>query len=477
MITIRRGWFHLASGAGLGRIIGFIGNLLLSRWLGPTDLGLFNLVTTTIQTSDVLVRFGGDFALNFELGGQPTNFQTQHGRHLAQAFSQLCTLATTIVCIGIAIWVLLAGGLFPVPLLISQRLTYTLLLLLMVACEGVCASGWEILLVTHRTAPFALKQGLFLPLRLISAAIGVWFAGFLGAMIGWSFIAATQYLWLKRVLGKYWTPLRVCPILFSSLVQLLKRGFLFYLSNFLASALFYPLLLKVAVDGGLSDIGYLRAGQILQQLFAFLPATLVPILFLRLRTKESFAEQVVTMEKPLRLIWFLLLQALFLYCIADKALIHLLFGASFTSALLPTRLLLLTSLIECLAQLTVQPMLAAGYTRKYSIWQNISALTATLLGWHLIPMYGLTAYLLVRLLYVIIPLIAFGIPVAKNFEQPHKMISLGLGSSGLLFVLIAQSINIPFSPINTYCLTAFFIVLFIQSHDLISISKTFWNRG
>ena len=80
--ALRRGWLHLASGAGLGRLFSFGSNLLHSRWLGPTDLGLFNLVTTTVQTGETLVRCGADYALNFEIGGDPQATQRQSGIQL-----------------------------------------------------------------------------------------------------------------------------------------------------------------------------------------------------------------------------------------------------------------------------------------------------------------------------------------------------------------------------------------------------------
>ena len=131
MTLMRRGWFHLASGAGIGRVIGFVGNLLLSRWLGPTDLGLFNLVATTVQTSDTLVRCGGDYALNYELGGQPEAVQTERGVQLTSALVQLCTSTTLIVCFGLAIWIWFGQGLFPLLLSGNQRISMTLLLLSM----------------------------------------------------------------------------------------------------------------------------------------------------------------------------------------------------------------------------------------------------------------------------------------------------------------------------------------------------------
>lgn len=438
MTAVRRGWFHLASGAVVGRALAFSSNLLLSRWLGPIDLGLFNLVTTTVQTSDTLVRFGGDYALNFELGGQPNVMKTQRGVELARGFAQLCSLSTALICIGVAVWVGLGHGLFPNSLVAHHRLTLTGLLLLMIACEGVSASAWEVLLVNNQTSSLALRQGLFYPLRLLFGAVAAFYGGVFGAMVGWSLIAVVQCIWLKTVLKSLWTPLQICPPLVTRIHQLLKRGLPFYAANLLASMIFYPLLLKVAAGSGLSEIGYLRVGQILQQLFAFLPATLVPVLFLKLRGEPTFNDQVSVTERPLRVIWFLLLEVLLIYCMIDHRLIVLMFGDGFMSALLPTRLLLLTSLFECLAQLAVQPLLAAGKTRLYGFWQNIAALSSAVLGWLWIPKAGLAAFLIVRLLYVIFPLLAYGTPIVQKLNEPRKLFPLALATLGLLLLITAQ---------------------------------------
>ena len=45
-------------------------------------------------------------------------------------------------------------------------------------------------------------------------------------------------------------------------------------SELLSSLVFFPLLLSLASRSGLADVGYLRVGQILQQLFALLPGTM-----------------------------------------------------------------------------------------------------------------------------------------------------------------------------------------------------------
>jgi len=477
MTAMRRGWLHLASGAGIGRMFGFVSNLLLSRWLGPADLGLFNLVTTTVQTGDTIVRCGGDYALNFELGGQPEVMDRESAAHLARALSQLCTLTTALFCIGTAIWVCSGQGLFPVDLTANHRFSLTILLLLMIACEGTSASAWEVLLVSQRTGYFALRQGLFFPLRLLSAAACSLYAGVLGAMAGWTFIAFLQCLWLKRTLGDLWKPLTLWPLLASSLTTLLKRGLPFYGANLLASIIFYPLLLKLASGSGLAEIGYLRAGQILQQLFAFFPATLVPVLFLKLRSESTFAKQVISLEKPLRMIWFLLLEFLLLYCMFEQTIIVWLFGPDFSSASLPTRLLLITALFECLSQLAVQPLLAAGYTRVYGLWQNGAAVSSAILGWLWIPKAGIAAYLIVRLLYYIIPLIGFGLPMVQLLKNPQKILLLTLASASLLLISLFQAINDQaFSSAPTLYVITFFLVGFYQRHDLFSLHHALRSR-
>lgn len=478
MTMIRRGWFHLASGAAVGRVVGFVSNLLLSRWLGPTDLGLFNLVTTTVQTSDTLVRCGGDYAFNFELGGKPDALKTERGVQFTSALAQLCSVSTILVCVGISTWIWFGQGLLPVSFLVEQRIGITALLLLMIVCECLSASAWEILLVSRRTSELALRQGLFYPLRLLLGAFLALFAGVFGAMAGWSLVAVAQCVWLKNLLGHLWRPLRIWPLLRPSLHRLLRRGLPFYAANLLASMIFYPLLIRVATGSGLADIGYLRVGQILQQLFAFLPATLVPVLFLKLRSETSFLHQVQLIEKPLRIIWFVLLETFLAYCIFDQVIISWLFGSGFDAALLPTRLLLLTALFECLSQLAVQPVLAAGKTRIYGICQNGAAIIAAVLGWFWIPKAGIAAYLIARLLYVTIPLIAFGIPVARNLQQPLRTLPLLLVSFALAVVLLIQGMEsyFPFSPSYLY-FTAFLLMAISYRQDLSFVHANLRRRS
>jgi len=236
--------------------------------------------------------------------------------------------------------------------------------------------------------------------------------------------------------------------------------------------IFYPLLLKVATGTGLSEIGYLRVGQILQQLFAFLPATLVPVLFLKLRGEPTFVDQVSVLERPLRVIWLILLEVLLVYCTVDESFIVWLFGTDFVSAVLPTRILLITALIECLAQLTVQPLLAAGKTRIYGFWQNGAAILSAILGWLWIPDAGLAAYLIVRLTYVTIPFVGCGLPVLIRLQEPQKLLSLIFVSVGLFFLFSTQIlIGDSFLWMPFACMITFVAILILNTKDLQYLNK------
>lgn len=473
MKWIRRSWLQLAGAAGIGRVFGFASNLFLSRLLGPAELGLFNLVTTTVQTSDTLVRCGGDYALNYELGGEPEASHTEAAAKLVQGLSQICSLMTLVVCSCVAIWVFLGKGLFPQDnWVVSLRFPLGLLLLLMIAAEGICASAWEVLLVTRKTSELALRQGLFFPLRLLLAAICAWAWGILGAMIGWSLVAILQCLWLKVVLKKLWNPLKLLPAQWHSARCLLKRGLPFYASNIIASIVFYPLLLQVASKSGLEEIGYLRVGQVMQQVFAFLPATLVPILFLELRGQNSFRDQVRLIEKPLKIIWLLLLEVILIYYLFDGLIVQSLFGYQYVLGLNPTRFLLLTSLIECITQIAVQPLLASGLVRMYGVWQNLGALLSALLGFYLIPSFGLAGYLLAKLCYVLVPFIRFGTEIARSTISPFKFIPYASTTLAVCIITASQEIT-GYQPnylIASTIIVVTCIYLLISEKDLIANS-------
>ena len=478
MTAIRRGWIHLASGAAVGRIFGFASNLLLSRCLGPSDLGIFNLVTTTVQTSDTLVRCGGDYALNYELGCHPDAAQTERGSQLVHAFTQICSLATVFFCCVVTLWIWLGQGLFPASLLSSQRFSLTILLLLMIVCEGISASAWEVFLVRHQTSRLALRQGFFMPFRLFSAAIFSFYGGVLWAIAAVSICAVLQLVWLSQALRDTWKPFSILPILTRSVAYLLKKGLLFYVSGLLSSLIFYLMLMKVAATSGLEDVGYLRVGQILQQLFAFLPSTLVPVLFLKMRSSDSLDIQTKMIESPFRLIWLLLIQALFLYTLFDTVIIDLVFGANFATATLSTRFLIYTALLESLVQLLTQPILATGKTGFYSLLQNISALLAGATGIFCVSTQGLSGYLLARMLYPALPVCFLIVRLFAHFKASYKLTPLLIQTALYGSFLVTHSMHIssfswtPFLSILALCFNSI-----AYQQDIRYLFAVVFNKG
>jgi O-antigen/teichoic acid export membrane protein len=431
MADLRRGWLHLAGGAGLGRIGGFLSNLALSRLLGPADLGLFNLVATTVQTGDTLVRLGGDFALNYELGGEAGALGTPRGRGLTAAFSLQTLLVTLLLVAALAWWLGPGQGLFPASVGAERRGLWGALVVAMVGLEAICAVPWEVLLVGRQTRKLALRQGLFLPARLVLAAIGAAQAGITGALVGWSVVALLQFLWLAWTLRGVWPPpvgeLPAWPLW----RDLLRRGLPFYGANLLSSLVFFPLLLSLAHQAGLAEVGFLRIGQILQQLFALLPGTLVPVLFLRLREAESFEARTRQVERVFRLVWSVLLMALLAYGLLDAPLIRLFFGVSFLPSLGPTRIMLLTSLLEALQQILIQPLISSGHLRRYALLVNGGVLGAAFCGWLLVPKLGLFGFLVAKYLAALLPVIPLLWVSFKAFAEPGRLLPLLVLSVGL----------------------------------------------
>jgi O-antigen/teichoic acid export membrane protein len=441
MGELRRGWLHLAGGAGLGRIGGFLSNLALSRLLGPADLGLFNLVSTTVQTGDTLVRLGGDFALNYELGAEAGSLDTPRGRSLTAAFSLQTLLVTAVMLAGLAVWLGPGQGLFPAGVSESQRRLWSGLLLLMVGLEAICAVPWEVLLVGRSTRRLALRQGLFLPLRLVLAAVGAAWGQITGALLGWTLVALIQPLWLAWSLRGVWPPppSQWRPP-WPAWRQLLRRGLPFYAANLLSSLVFFPLLLSLAARSGLEDVGFLRIGQILQQLFALLPGTLVPVLFLRLRQAESFDERMRQVERVFRLLWSLLLFVLLAYGLVDALVIRLFFGASYLPSLGPTRIMLMTSLIEVLLQILIQPLMSSGLMRRYALLLNGGTLLAALAGWILVPRLGLQGFLIAKYLVAILPLLPLLAAARQPFVEAGRLLPLLLITAALTLYLFAADL-------------------------------------
>jgi O-antigen/teichoic acid export membrane protein len=405
----------------VGRALGFGLNLLLSRSLGPTGLGLFSLVLTTCQTFELTARGGVDYGLSCELTGAAAKRSELEKASVAESALRIVQLSTLVLATALWIWVVPLEGLLPVGLRISRGVA-AVALVLIAALESLGGLPWDLLIIAGDTKRVALRQGLFAPLKLLVALAGAASFGVTGALTGYGLASAVQLLWLQRICRPLWSwPKRLWPDWQQAWV-LMRSGLALYGTNALAALVFLPLVSEVAKDAGVAEVGYLRVGQIMVQLFTLLPGALTPLLFLRLRATTTDDKQ-VSFETSLRLIWWLGLAALLAYLLIDQVLIRLFFGEAYLASLQPTRLLVFMAVLDSVNQVLHTPLLASRRTKLFAISQNCGAAAAAGLGWWLIPSMGLQGFLAAKLCFSALPVGIYLLEGWSRFRQT-RMVAL-----------------------------------------------------
>ena len=419
-MRLRQGTWHLLSGSLLGRSLGFVFNLLLSRSLGPSGLGLFGLVLSTTQTFELMARGGVDYGLSCALTGSQEN-QSPKERTLISV-SALRLVQVTTLGLGVVLWgwVTLLQGLLPEALPIP-RPAAAVAVVLIASLESLGGLPWDLFLLAGRTRLVGLRQGLFAPLKLLAAAAGAWMAGISGALTGYALMCAGQMLWLQKMCNAQLEDMHVTQPDWQQARRLVRSGAPLYVTNALSALVFLPLLAEVASSSGVADVGYLRVGQLIVQLFTLLPGALVPILFLKLRETTAGQEYNQSVETPLRLIWSLGLASLLVYLLIDQPLVSLFFGDSFLASLQPTRFLILAAILDSLNQILHTHLLARGRTGLFAFSQNISALLAAGIGWYLIPEMGLQGLLVSKFFFSALPVLIYLGDAWKRFSQPANL--------------------------------------------------------
>ncbi len=428
---IRRGFLHLLSGSIVGRGLSFAANLLISRVLGPGNLGIVNLILSTAQTVEMTVRSGVDFGLSYALTGEGATLSEARQAHIAHAALRVVQGSTLLVGLAVWLWVMPFGGLLPRDLPLPRPWLVTVL---MVICglESLGTVHWDLLLLRGRTAALALRQGLFAPLKLVMAWLAALQGGLAGALTGYAIAVAAQTLWLWRI-GRALLPWPAQRSFHApTALGLMRDGLPQYLTNVLATLVFLPLLASVARTAGLADVGFLRVGQILVQLFTMLPGALVPVLFVRLRADRDFGSRIRGAERSLKALWWTGLACLVLFLLIDRWLLLLFFGRDFLPALQATRVLVLGAIGESVGQLLHQPLLASRRMRLFLLAQNGSTLVAALAGALLIPRLGSGGFLAAKLIYGLLPLLLYYLDARGQYEDHAPLDRLLLLSFALL---------------------------------------------
>ena len=420
---IKKGAFHLFSGALVGRGSNFVLNLIISRILGPSGLGLFGLILSSSQAFEITARGGVDYGLQCKLSEK----ETINPESITKAAIRWVEIATPILSGLLLIWVIPFQGLLPNTLPVP-RPALTLLLLLICIFESLGGLSWDLFIVHGQTRLAALRQGLFAPSKLLSAAVGAGLYGVSGALIGYGLMSGIQTIWLRNRCRLFWKPELLQKTSWSQIWQLVKSGLPLYGTNALNSLVFLPLLAEVANNAAITDVGYLRIGQLMVQIFNMVPGALAPLLFLKLRYLGTDQIRTQNSELPLRLIWSLGLLSLLIYLCIDRPLITLVFGDAFLPSLLPTRLLALAAVLDSVGQMLHTPLLASQRTGVFTLSQNGSSLVAAFLGWWLIPQYGLQGFLIAKISYSWLPVLIYTAEAWPRYLARIKILVLLVAS-------------------------------------------------
>jgi O-antigen/teichoic acid export membrane protein len=428
---LRTGFLHLLGGSVVGRGLSFVANLMLSRALGPDNLGIVNLILSTTQTVEMTVRSGVDFGLSYALTGEGASLPEQRQGEIAHAALRVVQVSTLLVGLAVWLWVMPGRGLLPTHLPLPRGWLISLLLVIC-SLESLGTVQWDLLLIRGQTGALALRQGLFAPLKIVAAWLGALLSGLAGALGGYALAVAAQALWLWRI-GRGllpWPQQRYFDA--PAALDLARVGLPQYVTNVLATLVFLPLLAGVAKGAGLADVGYLRVGQILVQLFTLLPGALVPVLFVRLRAGNGFQERMRGTERSLQALWWTALVSLVVFLLVDRWVLSLFFGPAFLPALQATRVLVLGAIGESVGLLLHQPLLASRRMRLFLVAQNGAALFAALAGALLIPRIGAAGFLASKLIHALIPMLIYFAAARPEFVNPAPLTRLMLLSLALI---------------------------------------------
>ena len=122
--SLRKGFLHLFSGSILGRAISFLLNIVLSRFLGPSSLGLYALALNAIQSFDLFTKLGLDYGLSLELTSNRKDAACSEVsdidiKVINQSLS-LIIISSLIGTFGFGLWLLPGDAYLPKQSLVDQ---------------------------------------------------------------------------------------------------------------------------------------------------------------------------------------------------------------------------------------------------------------------------------------------------------------------------------------------------------------------
>ncbi len=450
----RKGVFHLLTGNIVGRAMTFALNIGISRSLGPANLGLFSFILTTAQTFEIIARFGIDYGMQYNLTNEKyVNQNTNSFASTCRSALRTVDILILIFAFCLLIWIFPLKGLLPANLSLSRDLV-AVITIAVCSFEAIASLSWEIFLVAGKTKLFALRVAALAPLKLLSALIGAQIAGSSGALIGYLSMSGIQTILIRSYTRNFIGRSHI-KANFTESIKLIKTGLPFYATNAVNSAVFLPLLANVASSSGFQDIGYLRIGQLIVQVFTLIPGALAPILFIKLRLSKNDKDQSKNLDLSLRSLWAISLLMLAIYMIFDKVVLTSFFGVKFLPSLIPTRALILAAILDSASQVLHTAVLAKHRMRFYSFVQISSSILAAITGLYLIPVFGLTGFILAKLAYSWFPLIIYYFDAFRALPGRWSSLGLLIGSLAIMPLCIDDG-----GPIYLFYLTLSLVTIY-----------------
>tara|TARA_B100002051_G_scaffold261266_1_gene282625 strand:- start:9335 stop:10786 length:1452 start_codon:yes stop_codon:yes gene_type:complete len=442
--SLQKGFLHLFSGSILGRAISFLLNIVLSRFLGPSSLGLYALALNAIQSFELFTKLGLDYGLSLELTSNSKNISSSEvsaieSKVINQSLS-LIIISSLVGVIGFGLWLLPGESYFPQSI-VNQRTIISVLLLIACFLESINSFLWDILLAKALTRRYSIRIGIVAPLKIVFYASGYFLAGIVGAFLLLAISSLATWCILLRLLPlRLGTSFRfgVNPELSK---HLLSKGKALYFVNTINALVFLPLWSSLASTSGLSSVGYLRIGQLMVQFFSLVPSALLPAYFLKLRltvfsgeNQSSTQSQVSFLSQSSSIAWTAALALLSVYFLIDTSLTTFLFGHKFVESITTTRIFLVSSVFDSASGFYQTFYLASEMSSVYLLAQLLPSFIIVLLFVSSMSSFGLKSFLALKLLSSLLPLVVylFSMPKSLTNSLGNIIISLTLCSTFLL---------------------------------------------
>ena len=460
MTNIRKGFSQLLRGSIIGRLLGASGNIALSRVLSLVNFGSFSLYLQLIQTAEALSRLGLDYSIGYWVAPDPS-LRFRRSKILLQTGLLLSVLFASITLLGFSIYLSLPNSSFPLAGQLDN-LSLNFLVLSALAIECFSSIPWEILLIQRKINSYSLRIAFFGPLKIIFAVIGAGSMQLTGAIGGWFIGSSLQLLWLASEVPFHLIWNRTYPeSLLRSAKALLSKAVPFYSGNLLGQIVFFPLLIALSSSTGVGSVGIVRISQIFAQIFGILGGALVPILFVSMRSTKSPEQKSAQLKRAVEAIWAISLVLFSIFCILDAPLTIKFFGAEYARSIPVTRVLVSCVIIDSIAQIIQQSLLVHGKVIRLALTQNVSAVLSALVGFILIPYFGINGYLACRLLYSFLP--GFVTLILARRIMLSFSIDWKLAISAILMILIiVNSVHNTYSP-HGLVERSLFLVIFLLS--------------